>query len=156
CGVRGPAAGGGAQIVGGEAAGPLEFPWQISLHVIQLPNTDLGHICGGSIINSQYVVTAAHCILDGYPSASNYVVVVGEQNLNVTDPHEERIAVVNITIHPKWNPSTVNYDYALLRLQRALNFTGSESALMPVCLPTLNQGFDGQTCTATGWGLTKD
>ncbi|XP_042142186.1 trypsin-1-like [Ixodes scapularis] len=27
---------------------------------------------------------------------------------------------------------------------------------MPICLPSLNQNFDGQTCTASGWGLTKD
>ncbi|CAN8007431.1 unnamed protein product [Ixodes pacificus] len=161
CGVRGAAAsssvqGGTAQIVGGTAATPLEFPWQISLHLIQLPNTDLGHICGGTIINKQYVDTAAHCIVDGYKSPSNYIVVIGDQNLNTVDPYEQRIAVVNITIHPQWTPSTVNYDYALLKLARPLNFTGSEKALMPICLPTLNQGFDGMTCTASGWGLTKD
>ncbi|KAM7297323.1 trypsin-1-like [Ixodes scapularis] len=27
---------------------------------------------------------------------------------------------------------------------------------MPICLPTPNQEFDGMTCTASGWGLTKD
>ncbi|KAG0443183.1 hypothetical protein HPB47_015203 [Ixodes persulcatus] len=161
CGVRGSAAsgsvqGGTAQIVGGTAATPLEFPWQISLHLIRLPNTDLGHICGGSIINKQYVDTAAHCIVDGYKSPSNYMVVIGDQNLNTVDPYEKKIAVTNITIHPQWNPSTVNYDYALLKLARPLNFTGSEKGLMPICLPTLNQGFDGMTCTTSGWGLTKD
>ncbi|XP_029833635.4 chymotrypsin-like protease CTRL-1, partial [Ixodes scapularis] len=161
CGVRGAAAsgsvqGGTAQIVGGTAATPLEFPWQISLHLIRLPNTDMGHICGGSIINKQYVDTAAHCILHGYKSPSNYIVVIGDQNLNVVDPYEQRIAVANITIHPQWNPSTLNYDYALLKLARPLNFTGSEKALMPICLPTPNQEFDGMTCTASGWGRTKD
>ncbi|XP_042150350.1 plasma kallikrein-like, partial [Ixodes scapularis] len=67
-----------------------------------------------------------------------------------------RRASTKITIHPQWNPSNVNYDYALLKLARPLNFTGSEKALMPICLPTLNQGFDGMTCTTSGWGLTKD
>ncbi|KAM7297324.1 hypothetical protein ISCGN_022477 [Ixodes scapularis] len=111
CGVRGAAAsgsvqGGTAQIVGGTTAQALEFPWQISLRVIRLPNTDLGHNCGGSIINKQYVDTAAHCILDGYKSPSNYIVVIGDQNLNVVDPYEQRIAVANITIHPQWDPPT--------------------------------------------------
>ncbi|KAM7297336.1 chymotrypsin-like protease CTRL-1 [Ixodes scapularis] len=128
----------------------------ISLRVIRLPNTDLRHICGGSIINKQYVDTAAHCIQDGYKSPSNYIVVIGDQNLNVVDPYEQRIAVANITIHPQWDPPTLNYDYALLKLARPLNFTGSEKALMPICLPTPNQEFDGMTCTASGWGLTKD
>ncbi|EEC00633.1 serine-type enodpeptidase, putative [Ixodes scapularis] len=50
--------GANAQIVGGSDAAPLEFPWQISLRVFgQL-------ICGGSIINKQYILTAAHCILE--------------------------------------------------------------------------------------------
>ncbi|XP_042149093.1 serine protease 30-like [Ixodes scapularis] len=95
CGVRGPAARGAAQIVGGKTAGQLEFPWQISLHLVWLPNLDLGHICGGSIINKQFVDTAAHCIMDGYNSPSNYIVVVGEENLDVIDPYEEWIPVVN-------------------------------------------------------------
>ncbi|CAN8027285.1 unnamed protein product [Ixodes persulcatus] len=154
CGVRGTDV--SANVVGGETAGALEFPWQISLHLIELPNKDRGHICGGSIINSQYVDTAAHCIVDGYKSPSNYIVVVGEQNLNATDPHEERIAVINITIHPQWNPSTLSYDYALLKLERPLDFAGTEKALMPICLPTLNQGFDWKTCTISGWGLLED
>ncbi|XP_040065518.1 prostasin-like [Ixodes scapularis] len=27
---------------------------------------------------------------------------------------------------------------------------------MPICLPEKDQSFDGETCTASGWGLTKD
>lgn len=159
CGVRGKASNGrGRQIVGGETALPLEFPWQISLHRIDFPNRDRGLICGGSIINEQYVDTAAHCVEDGYnyPSNYSYMVVVGEQNLHVQDPHEEKIAVTKITIHPKWNTQKTNYDYALLKLARPLDFAGTEKALMPICLPRQGQDFVGQMCTASGWGLTKD
>ncbi|CAN8007428.1 unnamed protein product, partial [Ixodes pacificus] len=143
-----------AQIVGGTAATPLEFPWQISLHLIQLPNTDLGHICGGSIINKQYVDTAAHCIVETFLDHETLGVATG-YSIILTKNNFARFLEPQITIHPQWNPSTVNYDYALLKLARPLNFTGSEKALMPICLPTLNQGFDGMTCTASGWGLTK-
>ncbi|EEC09388.1 ovochymase, putative [Ixodes scapularis] len=66
CGVRGGAqntAGGISQIVGGNKAAPLEFPWQISLRILNLTaNYEKGHTCGGSIINKQHVMTAAHCV----------------------------------------------------------------------------------------------
>ncbi|KAM7285482.1 hypothetical protein ISCGN_032415 [Ixodes scapularis] len=85
-GSQGPS----AQIVGGEDAQPLEFPWQISLQQILRPGGDWQHVCGGAIINEQYIATAAHCVEDD-PSPSTYRVKVGEYNLYKQDPHERRL-----------------------------------------------------------------
>ncbi|KAM7293146.1 trypsin-1-like [Ixodes scapularis] len=143
------------RIVGGEDAGALEFPWQVSLRrQVPFVNIDLGHICGGSIVNEQFVVTAAHCVDESF--ALSYAVVVGDQNVNKKDSTEDRIGVSYFRQHPKWNRATVNYDYAIVKLARKLNFTGKHKHLMPICLPEKDQGFDGETCTASGWGLTKD
>ncbi|CAN7974831.1 unnamed protein product [Ixodes persulcatus] len=157
CGVRGMSGGSGAtsrggnvQIVGGSDATPLEFPWQISLRISGQ------HICGGSIINKQHILTAAHCILEDHTSASYYTVVVGDQKLNTVDPNEKAFSIQSYTIHPKWNKDTVNYDYAILKLNTPLDFSGAQKALMPICLPEKNQVFDNRTCTATGWGYLKD
>lgn len=43
------------QIVGGTAADISQFPHQLSLQTT-------GHICGASVINSQWAITAAHCV----------------------------------------------------------------------------------------------
>lgn len=156
CGVRGSDSGGpSSQIVGGEETQPLEFPWQISLQQILTPGGDWEHVCGGALINDQYIATAAHCVEDD-PTPSEYRVKVGEHRLYQDDPHERLVEISEVTIHPKRNADTENYDYAILKLETPLDFGGADSALMPVCLPDENQSFQGQTCTATGWGFTKD
>ncbi|KAM7293502.1 hypothetical protein ISCGN_026632 [Ixodes scapularis] len=84
------------EIVGGMDATPLEFPWQISLRLVQNSGTPGQHFCGGSIINKQHILTAAHCILEGYKSASYYAVVVGDQKLDTVDPNEKTFSVQSL------------------------------------------------------------
>ncbi|XP_042144290.1 transmembrane protease serine 2-like, partial [Ixodes scapularis] len=104
CGVRGGAqgaTGGISQIVGGEKAAPLEFPWQISLRIFNVTaNYERGHTCGGSIINKQHVMTAAHCV--------------------------KRLVIM---MHPLYNSKTITYDYAILKLNKTLDFNGQEKHL---------------------------
>ncbi|XP_037277741.1 trypsin-1-like [Rhipicephalus microplus] len=158
CGVRGPSYYSQHQrIVGGEQAGRLEFPWQISLRrVIPVVNQDRGHACGGSIINSRYVLTAAHCVTGLLTFPSDFTVVVGEEDITKKDDTDEAIQVRKIIKHPQWDKDTMENDYALLELKTPLDFEGWHKHLMPICLPEKDQDFVGQNCTISGWGLTKD
>ncbi|XP_077520437.1 trypsin-1-like [Amblyomma americanum] len=170
CGVRGPSAAppeayhAGGQgplsqhlIVGGENAGPLEFPWQISLRrQIPMINLDRGHTCGGSIINSRYVLTAAHCVSGLLTFPSDFAITVGEQDITKKDDTDDVVYVRKITKHPNWDRSSLDNDYALLELRTPLDFQGKHKHLMPVCLPEKDQSFEGENCTISGWGLTKD
>ncbi|CAN7937926.1 unnamed protein product, partial [Ixodes hexagonus] len=166
CGVRGTnrsqAGVQKAEIVGGEPTIPLEFPWMVSIRLKEPIHGYKDHICGGSIINDQYVMTAAHCATIQDASAENYVIVVGEQNIYANDSTEEWIDVEevkeehSITIHPKWDPQILNYDYAIMKLSRPLDFSGKEKNIMPICLPAANEIFTGKLCTASGWGVTMN
>ena len=50
---------GRGRIVGGEEAADGEFPWQVSLR--QIAGLGATHFCGGSVIDKDWVLTAAHC-----------------------------------------------------------------------------------------------
>merc|ERR1711931_561245 len=70
------------RIIGGEEAPAHEFPWQISLR-------NLGsHICGGSIINKNQVITAAHCVEGALPILDS--VVAGAHHRILEGGHQTR------------------------------------------------------------------
>ncbi|MGH0189905.1 UNVERIFIED_CONTAM: hypothetical protein FKN15_039756 [Acipenser sinensis] len=60
---------GGSRIVGGTNAPPGAWPWQVSLQFYSYRSKQHSHVCGGSIVNSSWVATAAHC----FPSSLQYV-----------------------------------------------------------------------------------
>merc|ERR1712168_1406804 len=134
----------GDKIVGGEEAEPHEFPWQISLR----RKSDNFHFCGGSVLNENTVVTAAHCtvILD---SPDEVVIVAGEHNKKVDEGTEQTRAVSKLTVHESYgSPKGFENDIALWILVEPLNLT---FAVAPVPLPKAMQESSGY-CTVTGWG----
>lgn len=57
--IRSIGGGAGGRIVGGEVATPGQFPYQVAILTLYPTGTGL---CGGSVISTTYVLTAAHCI----------------------------------------------------------------------------------------------
>ena len=60
----------GSRIVGGEEAPLNSWPWQVSLRY------NGRHICGASLVNSDWVVSAAHCV-DGSSDPNRYSLALG-------------------------------------------------------------------------------
>ncbi|XP_035238445.1 elastase 2 like [Anguilla anguilla] len=132
------------RVVGGVDAIPNSWPWQISLQYTS--NGNWYHTCGGTLISSDWVLTAAHCI----SSSKTYRVELGKHNLKETEAASVTIPAGKIIVHEKWNPFFIRNDIALIKLETPVTVG---DAIMPACLP--EAGFilpHNEACYVTGWG----
>ncbi|XP_061225493.1 chymotrypsin-C-like [Neopsephotus bourkii] len=133
------------RVVGGEDAVPHSWPWQISLQYIQ--NGKWYHTCGGTLIETNWVLTAAHCI----SSTLTYRVVLGKQ---VLSDEEElgsvAVGVEKIIVHKNWNSFLIINDIALIKLAEEVQ---ESETIQVACLPPAGQILENNyPCYVTGWG----
>ncbi|CAH2063899.1 unnamed protein product, partial [Iphiclides podalirius] len=128
------------QIIGGRPSSVTRHPYQVSM--VMNGNS----FCGGFIISRDYVLTAAHCVLNTAPSAIR--LRVGSTR---RDSGGRIVAVTNVTVHPQYGRPRFDNDIAALRLARPLDFT---AAIRPIRLPQPLQPVPLVRLTVTGWGLT--
>ncbi|XP_078374806.1 chymotrypsinogen A-like isoform X2 [Oculina patagonica] len=134
-----------SRVVNGENAQQHSWPWQISLRV------NGRHICGGSLIDNQWVVTAAHCV-ERNPRPSGYTVVVGAHRRTGTTAVQQTFRLRQLFKHESFNMRQLRNDIALLQLDGSIT---PSSQVSHVCLPASGSRISaGTQCYITGWGKT--
>ena len=151
CGVPAikPIIHGNERIINGENALEGSWPWVVSLKKIQSFGS-LSIFCGGSLIEKDLVVTAAHC-MDNI-NINNFVVVVGsyDQSLktNLTDIFYPKQYVIPSAFSR--SKIYLGYDIALIRLTKSV--TLSEKIGL-ICIPSSNDSDTvlNKELVTTGW-----
>lgn len=126
-----------SRIVGGRAAAPGAFPFFVQW----------SRGCGGSLIHSDLVLSAAHCYK---PNVNVNTVWVGG-----TRSHQARErSVVEVRVHPQYQKDGELYDFVVLRLDEEIR-----GAIQPVTLNTLPGNgktlVNGEPLTVIGFGNTE-
>ncbi|KAK3099621.1 hypothetical protein FSP39_007108 [Pinctada imbricata] len=134
-------------IIGGQNAGLAAWPWQVAL----LRRGRL--ICGGTLITTDSVLTAAHCVVGQSPD--DLSVILGENNRYYTEGSEQKISVRTASVHPLFrNDYLGGYDIAFLYLYRNASVT---SFVRPIPNLARRRSFDDSRikCFITGWGVSS-
>ncbi|XP_078545055.1 transmembrane protease serine 12-like [Lissotriton helveticus] len=141
----------GSRIIGGRDALPGAWPWQVSLQYMS-PSRGYRHICGGSLINNNWVMTAAHCFLQRR-DLINWRVLTGLTNMIFHGNSTQIRQIQGIIIHRYYDEHTEENDLALLKLAAPVEYS---NYTQPVCIPgEISSNTTNLQCFITGWGTTS-
>ncbi|XP_012694817.2 trypsin-2-like [Clupea harengus] len=125
------------KIVGGYECEPYTKPWTVSL------NSGY-HFCGGSLVNENWVVSAAHCY------KSRVEVRMGEHHIGIREGNEQFISSSRVIRHPSYDSWNIDNDIMLIKLSKPATLNQYVQA---VALPT-SCAAAGTMCLVSGWGNT--
>jgi len=131
-----------SRIIGGQVVNSKQkWPWIVRLDLFD--GMGRGSRCGGSILNNDWIITAAHC-LEGIRSAKVYYDQTEARSQN-------GISASQLVIHPQYDSQKIRNDIGLIKLSRSINYS---KYAQPICLPSSSsiQKYPG-TLYAAGWGI---
>ena len=131
-----------SKIINGNEAVPHSYPW-----IISLQRDGYGHICGGSIIDKRWILTAGHCI-NQFLSLKYYKVITGLHDRNIFNNSNVYEVIEAFSEFKQYDIHTK--DFALLKLDRDIIFNKKVGIIKLSETPS-KQLVDKCLITA-GWG----
>lgn len=137
-----------AKIVGGIEAKAERHPWQVALVMPDISDNLYALFCGGTLIASEWVLTAAHCVRG--LQEQQVQVLYGTTNLRLGGMRQ---TVDSISVNPKYVARPRASDLALLRLSGPVSAQQLE-LIADDAEVAVNRG--AATLTVAGWGNIYD
>lgn len=141
-----------------------EFPWHVGIYKEEVVNTTPKLICGGSIVTTKSIISAAHCFTfagDGKYRESNYFIGAGKLNSTFSSDEEgnqiRKVQKVEIPNSYSGLKTTYIRDIAILILETELIIT---QKIQPICIDW-DSKYEAETLVdnnygeVVGWGVTK-
>nr|DAA64573.1 TPA_exp: trypsin 2A [Locusta migratoria] len=125
------------RIVGGQAVDISEYPWQLSMQEFG------SHLCGASIISSEWALTAAHCLEGSY---INYVTLRAGSSTRGSGGTVYDVELAYY--HGYYDSYTTDYDIGVMQISGSFSF---DTNVQAVTLAT-SEPSAGTSVTITGWG----
>ncbi|KAL3674683.1 hypothetical protein V7S43_000623 [Phytophthora oleae] len=132
------------RIYGGSEADASKYPYIVSLRE---DDADGSTYCGGTLIASQYLVTAAHCVKTD--EATIYASIGSAFGSGSGDG--QQVKVVEGYRHPMYNKSKHLYDVGVLKLEKEVTTNTAD-----LCAADGSDNEVGTVATVRGWGLTEN
>ncbi len=134
-------------IVGGRNANMGEYPWQVLL----------SQGCGGSLIAAQWVLTAAHCVLENNQIVDNFTIYLGAYDLTNLDAEVQIQNPIQVIPHPNYNATTENNDLALIKLASPATLNNRVAMIgLTSSDEDSSLASAGTLATVTGWGTLSE
>lgn len=135
------------RITNGKAATEGQFPYQVGLSFASAKGN---WWCGGSIIDNEWVLTAAHCTSD----ATSVTILYGATDR--TKPgFSQTVASSDWIQHESYLSLTIRNDISAIKTSKVA-FSASVNKVALPAIATSYSTYDGVTAVASGWGLTSD
>ena len=145
--------GGGAvtpRVISGDKVPEGAYPWMVALLFKYNGSATDEHYCGGTLVDRQWVMTAAHCVQAiGIENSTDIEVLIGQNKLSGTTGM--RVPVRGAVIHPGYDRWTIKNDFALLKLEFPVPYE-TVTVANPSSDGALYQ--EGTLAKVIGWGVT--
>ncbi|KAJ8982906.1 hypothetical protein NQ317_004560 [Molorchus minor] len=135
-------------IVNGIEVEPHSLPYMAAIRTTINEKTVL---CGGSLIISSLVLTAARC-LDG---ATEVEITLGAHNIDESEDGQVTLISTEFIIHPDYDRDSMVNDIALIGLPSDVPFNGNIDRVVLPGRGDVANTYDEELGMVAGWGKSK-
>ncbi|XP_030636357.1 tissue-type plasminogen activator [Chanos chanos] len=145
------------RILGGQGSDIKDQPWQAAINAFRPRSKSYNHLCGGVLIDSCWVLSAAHCFTERLNSR-RLQVILGRTFRLENSSSEQIFDVEQYWTHENYEEETYDNDIALLKLKTDTGICAINSPeVLPACLPDPNLVLpDWTECEISGYGKTAE